>query len=75
MYMYCNQVCRGDSHIPTHTQYTHNSQAKVPYKLIRQEHVIGLPPGITLNHPTMLSQDKLEAIYNNLSSIKFVREC
>ena len=49
-----------------------DSQARVPYKLLQPEHVIGFPPGISLTHPSNLSQDKLEIIYNNMSSIKFV---
>ncbi len=52
-----------------------DSQARVPYKALKPQHVIGLPPGISLTHPSNLSQSNLEAVYNSLSSIKFVGMC
>ncbi len=49
-----------------------DSQERVPYKALKPQHVIGLPHGISLTHPSTLSQSNLQAVYNSLSSIKFV---
>jgi hypothetical protein len=44
----------------------------VPYQQLRPEHVIGVPPGVKLCHPSNLSNDQLETIYNNIAHIKFI---
>lgn len=46
--------------------------AKVPFGKLKPENVIGLPPPLTLHHPSTLSQDQLELIYNHIASVKFV---
>ena len=46
--------------------------AMVPYQQLRPEHIIGLPPGVNLCHPSNLSNDQLETIYNNIAHIKFI---
>ncbi len=46
--------------------------ARVPYQQLRPEHVIGVPPGVKLCHPSNLSNDQLETIYNNIAHIKFI---
>ncbi len=44
------------------------SQTRVPYKLLKPEHVIGIPPGITLRHPSNMCRD----VYENILNIKFI---
>lgn len=46
--------------------------AKVPYRHLRPQHVIGLPRGVTLSHPTAMCQEHLELVHSNVASIKFV---
>lgn len=48
------------------------SQTRVPYKLLKPEHVIGIPPGITLRHPSNMCRENLEAVYENILNIKFI---
>ena len=58
----CSALAVGDPH------------ARVPYKSLRVGNVIGLPPGIKLSHPSTLSQDQLQVIYDNIASIRFIGE-
>ena len=44
----------------------------MPYKYLRPDHIVGLPLGITLSHPSNMSRESLQAVYENMSSIKFV---
>lgn len=46
--------------------------AKVPYRLLHPRNVIGLPPDVVLRHPSTLSQDQLQLVYDNIASVKFV---
>jgi len=41
-------------------------EVRVPYKLITNEHVIGLPPAVNM------SRESLQIIYENMANIKFV---
>ena len=44
----------------------------VPYQQLRPEHVIGLPSGIKLSHPSNLPNDQLGTIYYNIAHTKFI---
>ena len=60
--LFCSALAVGDPH------------ARVPYKSLQAKNVVGLPPGIKLSHPSTLSQDHLQVIYDNIASIKFIGE-
>ena len=58
----CSALAVGDPH------------ARVPYKSLQARNVIGLPPGIKLSHPSTLSQDQLQVLYDNIATIRFIGE-
>ena len=81
--MLVTNVCMSPTHTHTHTHthihtYIHAalaigvSHAKVPYRHLKPENVLGLPPDVPLSNPSMFSHSQLQALYDNMTSIKFV---
>ena len=60
--LFCSALSVGDPH------------PKVAYKLLQAVNVVGLPPGVKLSHPSTLSQDQLQVIYDNIASMRFIGE-
>ena len=45
---------------------------RVPYRHLKPENVVGLPPGIRLVHPSQMKQEHLQMLYDNMDAVKFV---
>ena len=46
--------------------------ARVPYRHLKPNNVVGLPPGIKLTHPSQMKQEHLQLLYDNIDAVKFV---